>query len=43
MIYKFESLEVWKLALEYINMIYAVSEALPRSEEYNLAILTHER
>ncbi|OQA19060.1 MAG: hypothetical protein BWY63_01843 [Chloroflexi bacterium ADurb.Bin360] len=36
MTHKFESLEVWKLALEYVNMIYAVSEALPRSEEFNL-------
>lgn len=34
--YKFENLEVWQPALEYTNLIYAVSESLPRSEEYNL-------
>lgn len=34
--YKFENLEVWQLALEYTNMIYALSESLPRFEEYNL-------
>lgn len=34
--YKFENLEVWQLALEYTNMIYALGESLPRSEEYNL-------
>ncbi len=36
MAYKFESLEVWQLALAYINQIYALAERLPRSEEYNL-------
>jgi four helix bundle protein len=36
MVYKFENLEVWKLALAYINLIYALAERLPRSEEYNL-------
>ena len=34
--YKFEQLEVWKLALDYIDLIYRVAEGLPRSEEYNL-------
>lgn len=34
--YKFERLEVWQLALEYIDLIYAIAEQLPRSEEYNL-------
>ena len=36
MTYKFERLEVWQLALEYADKIYAVSQQLPRSEEYNL-------
>lgn len=36
MAYKFEQLEVWKLALDYIDLIYKIAEALPRSEEYNL-------
>jgi four helix bundle protein len=34
--YKFEQLEVWRLALDYIDLIYKVAENLPRSEEYNL-------
>jgi len=36
MAYKFEKLEVWQLALEYLDLIYAIAERLPRSEEYNL-------
>ncbi len=34
--YKFEQLDVWKLALDYIDLIYKVAENLSRSEEYNL-------
>ena len=34
--YKFEQLEVWKLALDYIDLIYQLAENLPRNEEYNL-------
>jgi four helix bundle protein len=34
--YKFEQLDVWKLALDYIDLVYRVVENLPRSEEYNL-------
>lgn len=34
--YKFEQLEVWKLSLEYVDLIYALAEKLPKSEEYNL-------
>lgn len=36
MAYKFERLEVWQLAIEYVDLIYKVGEALPRNEEYNL-------
>jgi len=36
MAYKFEGLEVWQLALAYIDRIYALAECLPRAEEYNL-------
>jgi len=36
MTYKFEQLDVWKLALDYIDLIYKVAENLPHSEEYNL-------
>ena len=34
--YKFEKLEVWELALEYVNLIYRIAEKLPAFEEYNL-------
>ncbi len=34
--YKFEKLEVWELALEYSDLIYKITEQLPRSEEWNL-------
>lgn len=36
MAYKFEKLEVWQLALGYIDIIYKISEQLPKPEEYNL-------
>lgn len=36
MTYKFEQLEVWKLALDYIDLVYQVAEGLPRSEDFNL-------
>ena len=34
--YKFEQLEVWKLAWDYLDLIYKLAENLPRSEEHNL-------
>ncbi len=34
--YKFEKLEVYQLALQYTDMIYALAERLPKSEEHNL-------
>jgi len=33
--FKFEKLEVWQLALDYLDLIYAIAEQLPKSEEYN--------
>src|SRR5215216_6566295 len=36
MTYKFEQLEVWKLSLDDIDLVYKVTEKLPRSEDYNL-------
>ena len=36
MAYKFEKLEVWRLALEYLNLVYGIAEKLPPIEEYNL-------
>jgi four helix bundle protein len=34
--YKFEKLEIYRLALDYLDFMYGVAERLPRSEEYNL-------
>lgn len=34
--FKFEKLEVWQLALNYIDLIYEIAGRLPRSEEFNL-------
>jgi four helix bundle protein len=34
--YKFESLEVWELSLEYVDMIYGIAAQLPETERYNL-------
>ena len=34
--HKFEKLEVWQLALDYIELVYAIAEQLPRDEDYNL-------
>jgi four helix bundle protein len=34
--YKFESLEVWELSLEYVDMIYRIAAQLPEAERYNL-------
>jgi len=36
MSYKFEKLEIYQLALDYLDLIYAIAEKLPRSEEHNL-------
>ena len=36
MAYKFERLEVWQLALVYVDSVYALADQLPRSEAYNL-------
>lgn len=36
MTYKFQRLEVYQLALDYIDLTYILAAALPKSEEYNL-------
>jgi four helix bundle protein len=36
MAFKFERLDVWRLALDYVDVIYELSSRLPRDEEYNL-------
>lgn len=34
--FKFENLEVWKLAVEYADIVSQVLSGLPKAEEYNL-------
>lgn len=34
--FKFEKLEVWQLALDYIDLVYNITERLPKSEDFNL-------
>jgi four helix bundle protein len=34
--FKFENLEVWKLAIEYLDEVYRLVEELPKEEMYNL-------
>jgi four helix bundle protein len=34
--HKFEQLDVWKLALDYLDLIYKLAENLPRNEEHDL-------
>jgi four helix bundle protein len=34
--FKFENLDVWKLSVVYIDLIYTIADELPRSEEFNL-------
>lgn len=36
MTYKFQRLEIYQLALEYVELAYKVAESLPRSENFNL-------
>ncbi len=35
--FKFERLEVWQLALDYVDLMYHIAEELPSKEQYNLA------
>ena len=39
--FKFEKLEVWQLALDYIDLIYEIADKLPKSEAYNLTFPDH--
>lgn len=36
MTYKFQNLEIYQLALQYIDLMYALGQKLPRSEDFNL-------
>ena len=35
--YKFEQLEVWQRALDYIDRIHEITDQLPKRERYNLS------
>ncbi len=34
--FKFENLEVWQQALDYIDLIYKLANLLPKNEDFNL-------
>jgi four helix bundle protein len=34
--FKFEKLEVWQLALDYLDLVYGIADQLPASERFNL-------
>jgi four helix bundle protein len=36
MTFKFEKLEVWQMSLDYVDLIYQLSNSLPESERFNL-------
>ena len=36
MMYKFQKLEIYQLALDYLDLLYEIVDRLPRREEYNL-------
>ncbi len=36
MTYKFEKLEVWKLAIKFSDIAYEIADKLPEQERYNL-------
>ena len=36
MTFKFEKLEVWQLALDYLDTVYEIADQLPQDERYNL-------
>jgi four helix bundle protein len=36
MVYRFENLEIWKLAREYTNLIYSITRQFPKEELFSL-------
>jgi hypothetical protein len=38
--YKFQKLDVYKLALAYVDVVYVLSKKLPQGERFNLARLS---
>ena len=39
--YKFQKLEVYQLALEYLDLVYSLSKKFPSDEKYNLTSQFH--
>ena len=35
--YKFEKLEVWKLSVELLDLVYEIEKSLPKTEQFNLS------
>jgi four helix bundle protein len=35
--FRFENLEIWKLAIEYANKLYDIADTLPQEEMYGLS------
>lgn len=35
--YKFESTEVWKISVEFLDLVYELEKKLPKSEQFNLS------
>jgi four helix bundle protein len=38
MAFKFEKLDVWRLAIGYVDLVYSAAQRLPREEDYNLKV-----
>lgn len=36
MTYRFENLEVWKLARQFVNVIYTITKDFPKEEQFDL-------
>jgi len=36
MSFKFEKLEVWQMAMDYLDVVYEVAYLLPKDERFNL-------
>ena len=35
--YKFESLQIWQLSLDFMDLVYDIVKILPENEKYNLS------
>ena len=36
MSFKFEKLDIWKMSMDYLDVLYEIAELLPKSEDYNV-------